>query len=261
MMKLKHYAAALALSALGAASAQAATLVAGWDFSQYYTPFLSPDGNNLQNTLDANYSAFDPTQGLGVEAAAYGRMVLPFNAVGDGSEPFLPYSGSLVSNLNGTIAGGLLNPFDSLSALSIEMPSAANALNRMAALQNVQGVVFEATLASGQVGSNWVLTFGAQMIDGLGASTSQIAIEFSPDGTSWTSLAPVNVSLIDTAYSVSLGTAPSQRAFVRLGFALGASIDNVAILADVVSVPEPATASLLLAGLLGLARFGRRRTA
>jgi hypothetical protein len=54
MMKIKHYAAALALSALGAASAQAATLVAGWDFSQYYTPFLSPDGNNLQNTLDAN---------------------------------------------------------------------------------------------------------------------------------------------------------------------------------------------------------------
>lgn len=261
-MKLKHFAAALALSALGTASAQAATLVAGWDFSQYFAPFLSPDGENLSSELPANYSFFDATQGLGVEAGEYGRMVLPFAAVGDGSEPFLPTQGSLASNLDGTIAGGILNPFDSLSALSIEMPNAANALNRMAAFANVSGVVFEATLApAGATGSNWLLTFGAQMIDGLGAASSQIAIEFSANGVDWVTLAPVDVGLVDTAYSVSLGSATSERAFVRLGLALGASIDNVAILADVVSVPEPATASLLLVGLAGLAGFGRRRAA
>jgi hypothetical protein len=261
-MKLKHFAAALALSSLGAVSAQAATLVAGWDFSQYWAPFLSVDNATVSSELPANYSFFDPTQGLGVEAGDYGRMVLPFAAVGDGSEPFLPTEGSLDSNLDGTLAGGILNPFDSLSALSIEMPTVANALNRMAAFANVSGVVFEASLApAGQTGANWVLTFGAQMVDGLGAASSQIAIEFSSNGVDWVTLAPVDVGLVDTAYSVSLGSAASERAFVRLGFALGASIDNVAILADVVSVPEPATASLLLAGLVGLVRFGRRRAA
>jgi hypothetical protein len=220
---------------------------------------LTHDNAELSNVLPANYSQLDPTFGLGVEAGAYGRMILPFPAVG-GGEPFLPTNGSLASNLTAPVAGGGFNPFDSLSTQSIELPNAANALNRMAAFENVSGIVFQADLTtSGQAGSNWTLSFGAQMIAGLGNSTSALTIEFSTDGVNYVTLAPAVITQIDTAYTVSLGSALSQNAFVRMAFETGASIDNVAILADLSPVAEPATASLLIAGLVGLARFGRRR--
>lgn len=260
MMKLKHMAAAIAIATVTSVSAHAASLVAGWDFSQYWTPYLTHDNVALSNELPANYSQLDPTFGLGVEAGTYGKMVLPFAAVGDGSEPFLPTNGSLASNLNAPVVGGGFNPFDSLSTQSIELPNAANSLNRMAAFTDTSGIVFQADLTTaGLTGSNWTLSFGAQMIAGLGNQTSNISIEFSTDGANYVTLSPALVTQIDTAYSISLGSTASQTAFIRLGFETGASIDNLAILADLAPVAEPATASLLIAGLVGLARFGRRR--
>jgi hypothetical protein len=127
----------------------------------------------------------------------------------------------------------------------------------MAAYSTVS-VVFEANLTTvPQTGSNWSLSFGAQILPGT--NNSAITVEFSTDGIAWNSVGSANVSAVDTAFTFALATSQSDRAFVRLGFQPGASIDNVAILADLTTVPEPAVASLLAAGLFGLARFGRRR--
>jgi hypothetical protein len=254
MMKLKHLTLALAISCTSAFSAQAASLVAGWDFSQYLSggQVLSTDGSTLSNTLAANYSSLDPTFGAGAESAAFGRMVLPFAPVGDGSEPFLPVSGSLTSNL----AAPVPNPFDSFTILTFEGQTFTELL-RMTATAAVS-VVFEADLTSvPEIGSDWVLSFGAQNMPG--ANNSVITVEFSTDGVSYVNVGSANVNAVDTAFSFALGATQSERAFVRLGFQPGASIDNVAISANLAAVPEPATAALLALGLVGLARFGRRR--
>jgi hypothetical protein len=252
---IKQLATAALLSVAIASTASAASLVAGWDFSQYDTSFgqvLTVDGSNLTNTLDANYSSLDPSFGAGAQSAPFGRMTLPFTPVGDGSEAFLPVAGSLLSNLNAPTP----NPFDSFSILTSEGQPFTNLL-RMAAYSTVS-VVFEANLTTvPQTGSNWSLSFGAQILPGT--NNSAITVEFSTDGIAWNSVGSANVSAVDTAFTFALATSQSDRAFVRLGFQPGASIDNVAILADLTTVPEPAVASLLAAGLFGLARFGRRR--
>jgi len=67
---------ALALSTSVAGSARA-VMIAGWDFSQYAIDgFITVDGENLTDTLPANYSSLDPTFGAGAESAAFGRLYL-----------------------------------------------------------------------------------------------------------------------------------------------------------------------------------------
>ena len=63
--------------ALAATAAQAQELVAGWDFSQYYTAGrLSTDGSTGVNTLDANYSSLDASNKAGAESADYGTLLM-----------------------------------------------------------------------------------------------------------------------------------------------------------------------------------------
>jgi hypothetical protein len=69
----------------------------------------------------------------------------------------------------------------------------------------------------------------------------------------------VNLTNVDTRFSQDLTTQQADRIFVRLGFTNAGTpqFDNVRIEASL--VPEPTTAVLLLAGLLGLGRAGRKR--
>jgi hypothetical protein len=237
-------------------------MVAGWDFSQYSTDgFLSLDEATLSNTLGANYSDLDPTFGAGAESAAFGTMHLDgqfgsTNTPLDFADPFVPSAaagGSLTSNK--TAPAG--SDFDSFLVLSNEGQPFTNPF-AMAAV-GAATVVFAADLLSvPEIGDSWSITFGARTFSG----TSAITIEFSTDGVSFTSFGVANLTTVDTLFSVAFGGGPSERAFVRLGFDPSGGqpfIDNVAISADLASVPEPGVTALLLTGLAGLARMGRRR--
>jgi hypothetical protein len=257
----------LALAVL-VGSAANATMLAGWDFSQYFdVGALSTDGATFTDTLDANYSDLDPTAGAGAESGAFGTMYIngQFGStnvgplLGSGLEPIQPTAatgGSLASNL--TAPGGV--DFDSLTVLLDEGQAFANSLAMIAAGTSV--VVFEADLSSAsQAGSSWSISFGARTF----AGTSSIGIEFSSDGVTFTSFGSVNLTTTDTAFDVVLGADQTSTAYVRLSFnPSGANqplIDNVAISAAelVEVVPEPSTTLLGSMGLIGLALAGRRR--
>lgn len=255
--------AATAVSAALASPALAVSMVAGWDFSQFAVDGgLSVDGENLTNTADSNYSDLDPTFGAGAESAAFGTMYLngqfgSTNTPLDFTDPFVPSAAapnSLASNL--TAPAG--SDFDSSVVLGTEGQSFFN-LFTMTAL-SAATVVFEADLTSvPEIGSDWSVSFGGKTNTGA----SLVTIEFSTNGVDFTSFGTVNLTAVDTPFSVVLGASSADKAYVRLGFNPGAGqqtfLDNLAINANLATVPEPATAALLLVGLAGLARIGRRR--
>jgi hypothetical protein len=254
---------AVALSIAGPASA-VPLMVAGWDFSQYFSGggFLSIDNQTLTNTLPANYSNLDASFGMGPDSAIYGTMYMNgefgstlVTPTGQGNEPFLPIPGTLSANADAPITPpSFLNPFDSLQILDDQGQLNENEL-RMAAL-GALSVVFLADLTSVQLsGTDWVLSFGARTVD----ANSTIGVQYSTDGVSYSATQNAIATPGQAPFSVDLAPGPASRMFVRFTFDNSgqASIDNVAVRADL--IPEPATALLLAAGLVGLAAFRRRR--
>src|SRR5262245_53673322 len=260
-MRIKSLAIACAIASVGV-SAQAAT-IAGWDFSQWVgSGVLSTDGATATNRLSANYSSLDPTNNAGAESAAFGTLHFDGQfgstnvpALGDGSEPFTPTAGSLVSNINAPVITFGNNPFDSLGILANEGQPYAELLS-MAATGPVQ-VVFAANLTSvPQTASNWQLTFGGKAL-----SASPLAVDYSTNGVDYLSAGSVTLGTADTPFSVNLSSAAGKSMFVRLTFSPNGGtqfIDNVAIQGAV--APEPAALVLLLAGLSGLACVRRCRS-
>ncbi len=262
---------AIGLSAL-AGSAQAATMVAGWDFSQYFgSGFLTIDAANPASSLTANYSDLDPTFGAGAESAAFGTLYYDgtngsTNVTIDfsGTEAIVPITGSLASNENAPSGGAL--PFGSAAAFPI-LSNEGQAFTEVLMMRanSAVDVVFSADLSSlsGTSGSNWQIAFGGITEGG----TSDVTIEVSTDGQNFNLVSTKTLTTVDSPFSQALGAAldGATNLFVRLGFNPTTGqlpiIDNVSIMADLVTVPEPGTALLGLAGLAGLAIFGRRRAA
>lgn len=260
---------AVALSVTAAGSAHAA-MIAGWDFSQYFADgILSTDGAAYTDTLAANYSDLDPTQGAGAESAGFGTLYLngQFGSTnvqaGSGTEPILPsgaVGGSLSSNLDapGGLGGSL--SFDTHSILAFEGQAYTNFLALTAT--DAANVVFAANLSAvPELGSDWSVSFGARTFSGAGS----IGISFSTDGVNYTNAGTAALSTLDTLYSVALGAVASDFAYVKFDFsAPGAGgagqafVDNVAINANLAAIPEPGSALLLGLGVLGLAAAGRR---
>jgi hypothetical protein len=254
--KLLSCLASIVVLVIGGNAAQA-TMVAGWDFSSYaFDGVLSTDGLNLTNTLAANYSDLAAP---GPASAGFGTMHLDglFGSTDtplDGTDPFVPSAaagGSLASNLDAPAGPD----FDSFGILTSNGQQFTNPFV-MTALA-LATVVFEVDLGL-QQGSDWSLTFGGRTASG----GSNVGIEFSTDGSIFNPVTTVNLTAVDTLFTTQLTGPQSSSAFVRLSFnpTTGQEpfIDNLAINASL-PVPEPATAALLLAGLAGLVRAGRRR--
>lgn len=253
-------------SALVATPAQAA-LVAGWDFSQYFSDgSLSIDGETLTDTLFANYSDFDPTNGAGAESALYGRMYLngqfgstntPLDIANDPIVPSAAAGGSLSSNLgapqNEVPAADV--PFDFCTILLAEGQQFCNFFTATAlSIQASSRVVFRAYVNSGS-SEVWSLAFAGKTFEG----TSNLTIDFSGDGTNYTTVDSIELTPLDTLYELNLGATAGDVAFVRFNFnSVGDNqpfIDNVTI-----NTPEPAGAGAAAAiVLIGLRLLRLRR--
>jgi hypothetical protein len=291
--RMRVIASLIAVSALAVpASAQT---VAGWDFSQYRADgSLAP----FTDTLPANYSDLDPSLNAGAESAAFGTLYFD-GSFGSSSTltDFLPTAGTLnctrlpvggnlepegcaAPNVDGPVRSNRNEPwsdpgdvsFDAHSVLRAEGQAFQNLL-AMTASDNVS-VVFEAD--PGTTGSAWGVSFGGKVVsgggddggtlacdpDGAGECSTTVTVEFSPDGTSYTSFGSVMLTAEDTRYDVALAAGASPTGYVRLGLAPGGGgalplIDNVAVTAF---LPEPGSTALLIAGVLGLMALPRRRS-
>jgi len=259
-MPVRRPAVALAAVALAfvtlASSSAKAEMIAGWDFSQYFgSGFFTVDGATFVDTLPANYSDLDPTFNAGAESQAFGAMYL--NGVfgstnvpeGTGSEEIIPFTGSLTSNADAPA----VNPFESFTILANEGQLFTSALSLRA--NTASSVVFEADLSSiAETRGGWSVSFGGKTL----AGSSSVGIEFSTDGSSYQSFGFVTLLPSDAAYNVALGTATSEKAYVRFNFAPANAtdlpiIDNVAIV-----VPEESATFSAVVALATLV-FLRRR--
>jgi hypothetical protein len=95
--------------------------------------------------------------------------------------------------------------------------------------------VAASTSASAQeTGSDWSVTFGGRTFGG----TSDVTIEFSTDGTSYTTVGTESLDINDTPFDVPLDPNAAEQAYVRFTFDPSSGqpvIDNVAINATVAS--------------------------
>ena len=254
---MKAKALAIAIS-IGLSAPAQAEVLAGWDFSQYdgAGSLLTEGGGTPADTLDANYSTFDPTEGVGLEAADFGTLYFngDFDSTDvDESAPspiFAPAAGSLSSNLDAP--AGCCQPFDSLQALLDDGQPFANALSMTAT--SAVDVVFEVDLSNvPEEVTNFGFSFAGQSVGG------DAPVDIAWESESVASEGFLTLTSEDALIEVPLNTAASE--FVRITLSLPTPgdgvgqvfLDNVAITG---TVPEPGHAGAIAAllSVLGLRR-------
>jgi hypothetical protein len=263
-MKIKAFA-IIAACLFVAGQAQAVSqLVAGWDFSQSCLEGNLCDASFLPiQTLSANYSDKDSTNGMGAESADMGTMHLD-GQFGSSDVPgfggdFNPQSPNLTLNTNKHENFPLveMGALGNASIMQAEIPGIPYQQHAMRASGTVDAVfAADLSLRPPLVGSDWEVSFAA-----LSEGSSSVGISFSLDGINYNLIHVEAVGTAEEVVTVSLGGVDLQQAFVMLSFDGAESatrIDNLAIKA--VLVPEPGTVMLLGLGMGGLALFGRRRS-
>jgi hypothetical protein len=270
-VKTKHASllASFALSIAAPASAQESTLVAGWDFAQYaIAGFLSLDGATLTNTLDANHSDLDETNGSGIESNGFGTLHMDglFGSTStplsfEGLDPFqpadVPPNGSLVSNAEQAFLGfGSQSGTAACNQQQLEQMPGANCTNVAMVAIDATSVVFEADRGDEPLSGTWLVSFAAKtLVEGA----ASVSVQWSADGGGYTNAGTAQLTSTDTAFTFELGAPSSETMFVRLGLpaqepGTEAVIDNLGI-----AVPEPDAAGLALAAFAVLAATSRAR--
>ena len=276
-MKWQYLVASLAATAI-AGSAQAATMVAGWNFSQYAGDGSLDTNNDFVNedTLSSNFSNRVSDDGAGVGANPYGTLFMngQFGSTNVDEDGFPPAFGPSQAS-GGSLTSNAAAPQTGTPAGAIAFDGPCSAQNGQANCQDLAmlanefeglNIVFRATLLpDGLLGQDWKLSFAGKTLGG----SSIVTIDFSLDGTTYVGAVQRTLTTTDSAFSVDFSAVPSDlvsAAFIRLGFdaAFGSEplIDNLAVTVESTQpIPEPGTAMLLLTGLLGLGISGRRRAA
>ena len=280
----------------GSALAAQTKIVAGWDFSQYggtgtlapvSASTLSANYSDFDPTFNAGSGSaafgtlyFDGTNGSSNTATDFlptaGVMNCERRPVGV-NEPLKP-AGCAVPNVDGPVRSnkkepwarpGKRNSFDAYTVLRTEGQQYQNALAMRAT--NSVSAVFKGDAGSPQPQSAWSVSFGGKVETGSGDNggqascdpagssecTATVSVEYSTNGSSYTSLGSVQLTSADTRYEVPLAVNTSPVGYVRLGLAPGGGgalpiIDNVAL-------PEPGATMSLVSGLVGLLVLRRRR--
>jgi hypothetical protein len=242
-----------------------ATVLAGWDFSQFKAPGNATGGTS---PLGATNASLDPN-GAGAESGFIGQatfsnaVMLPTAGIGGNCSKTTGTEGCATPNVDGPVRSNRSEAFDlglpSFDAFSILKAEGQPFANRYGLTATGAGdIVFKT--AAGYTGgaNNWRVSFGGRMLTG---TASTVGVAFSSNGTSFTSFGSVNLDADDERYSVALDTNAFPTGWVRLSLDASSGqpvIDNVAI--EATPIPEPGSVAMLVSGvacLLGLAR--RRR--
>jgi hypothetical protein len=245
--------------------------IAGWDINNYSgafgydSTFAAP-----LNTLDANYSEFDPN-GLGAESAAFGTLYADGSfgstvlETGDFQErpglfqvqgsPAADLSGNQIARTNSIFFGG----GNDNTQLAEGQTTASPGMYFMD-----DGAAFVLEITPGAVTTDWQLVFGAAAASDPGnfGGSAEVTIEFSTDGVSFSTIDTISVTS-DARYESSIVQQASSTGYFRVSGdglenqgAEGVFIDN---LEAVGVVPEPSTyAAIFGAVALGLAAVRRR---
>jgi len=248
--------------AVPAPAAADSTVVAGWDFSQYLGPNVpSIDGINLADTLDANYSDFDPSFGAGAESAAFGTMYADgtngSSAIG-ASGPLVPTGLQLTLNVSAPVndVPAIDVPFNSFSVLDTEGQPNQTAVAMIA--QAATDVVFEADLstAGGVTGDFFGVSFAGRTAS---TGTADVVVEFN-GGSGFSTAETVTFTTTEQLFEVPLGSSGADQVFVRLSFA-DRTVDGADAVFDnlVITVPGPGWLAGMLSPLAALGLLARRR--
>lgn len=234
------------------ASSASASLVAGWDFSQ----FTADGDDDIDFTfagitaLNANYSDLDTdaTPGFGGGAAAFGQ------ATWANPSTFSAYNVAGFSSGQG-LAGvsDVVGSFD-LGPGSIADGQIADSAFGMFNLAGDASVITFA-LTPGTLYDDWGVQFGG--ITNSGAGT--VTLTTSNDGVTFGGPSTVfNLNAADTLYSFDLSALGADDAvFVNMVFSSNAIIDNLAF-TGTTAVPEPSSFAAII-GLMALGFTAVRR--
>lgn len=252
-MKLKSLFIAAGLSAATTANA---ALIAGWDFSQYVGDGInSIDGVVFTETLSANYSSLAAP---GPSSAIYGTLFYDgqFSSTNVTTGAFTDEAWPTATAVTSNLSAG---PFDNFSTLTSNGQAATNALGFLNTAP--VNIVFRADVSSAVSDyATWVFSFGAI----TAGSPATLNLAYSVNGSSYTALSATGITATDTAYTVALPALTTDVLYIQVGFGAAGlnavTIDNVAIGATVVAIPEPSSfAAIAGVALLGFAAYRRRR--